>query len=176
MFRPALGSTHRPIQWHLGLHLLRGKAAGAVKLAVNLYLMSRIRIQAAILSLPTTSAWNDNELSLGVALNLHKTKTVKIICFSNAGNVKETPLFSKLVWRCNCAVLHHGVQVRKDWMTVQAIWVNISIIDINPSLAQQSRIEKEEEEAVVFDLRCFTSPIHRGGLGLLLSWSEVHRL
>jgi len=37
-------------------------------------------------------------------------------------------------------------------------------MDINPSLAQQSKIEKEEEEAVVFDLRCFTSPIHRDGL------------
>lgn len=82
-------------------------------------------------------------------------------------------MLSKLERRCNCAIVQHGVQVRKEWITIQAIWVNISIIDINPSLAQQSKIEKEEEEAVVFDLRCFTSPIHRDGLWStsVLIWS-----
>jgi hypothetical protein len=173
MFRPALGSKPQTSQWNLTHYLPRGEAAGVVKLPANLQLMSRIRIHGVILSLPTTSAWDGTELSLGIALNLHETKTVNIIWFSNAGNVKGRPLLLKLERRCNCTILHHGVQVRNDWMTIQAIWVNISIIDINPSLAQQFKIEKEEEEAVVFNLRCFTSSIHRDGLWStpVLIWS-----
>lgn len=87
--------------------------------------------------------------------------------------MKIPPKLSKLERGCNCAIFQSGVQVRKDWITIQAIWVNISIIHINPSLAQQSKIEKEEEEAVVFDLRCFSSPIHRDGLWStsVLIWS-----
>ena len=173
MFRLALGSTQQPIQWHLCLFLLKFEAAGIVKPTANLHLMSRIRIQGVILSLPTTPVWDGTKISLEIGLNLHKIKEVKIVWFSNVGNVKVPLMLSKLERRCNCAIFQHEVQVRKDWIAIQAIWVNISIIDINPSLAQQSKIEKEEEEAVVFDLRCFTSPIHRDGLWStsVLIWS-----
>jgi hypothetical protein len=158
-FRTVLGSTQHPVQCHLGSIFVRVKRQ---ELWTRLPPPSNVEdknIRSHEYNFPpTTPSWDGTELSLGRVSNLHKTKAVKIIWFSSAWNVEKGRR------HYNCVVLHYGVQVKRDWMTIQAIWVNISIIDINPSLAQQFKKEKEEEEAVAFDLRCFTSPIHRVGL------------